>query len=77
MYHPNSLYGKLQALIDSVLCICKEYKKRSGDYVCRNCYMKLREDGFSTYRLSNGDKEDRLDSFLDAIEQLGHNVKEI
>lgn len=70
VYHPNSDYGKLTAIINSDKCICGNTKKTFKPF-CYGCIKELEDEkGFNVKTLyRNG--EGGLEAFMDGIEELG------
>lgn len=75
MYHPNSLYGKLQKLLDSDSCICNIETKKSGKPFGYNCFQRLININYpSINTLRFGSGTELLEEFDAALSELGYAI---
>jgi hypothetical protein len=75
MYHPNSLYGRLQARLEGNYCFCDINTKPANRPFCLDCYNKLYKLDFKlAEKLKYSSGESRLDIYEEAIKILEYEI---
>lgn len=74
MYHYNSPYGKVEAVVNSNICFCRSSKMRNKPF-CLNYLDDLKDRGFSTNSLYRTG-ENGLEAILDALNELKLKLKD-